>query len=300
MPSPVTHPHAASAARQLAVPLPDGTQLSTHIEGPADGPGTVVLVHGLSVTSALWRRHVPLLTEQNLRVVRYDQRGHGHSTRGAAPLTLDQLADDLAHLIGHAAPRRSLVLAGHSMGAMTLMRLTARHPRLAPRISGLVLVSPPPGGLSTRTGNGAGQALLAGSRDLLATACTRAPRLLDTVRRQLPATSRWTLRPPTTRGASPQPLPCRQGLHALPTADIAALWNDLTQQHHDPAPLQALGQRVQILAGEQDAHIPADETRRLAQLLPEAQLEIVPDATHALPLRQPQLIADRITAAARR
>ncbi|MEU7606122.1 alpha/beta hydrolase [Streptomyces sp. NPDC041003] len=293
---PVTHAHTSATSRPLAVALPDGARVSAHIDGPDDGSATVVLVHGLSVTSALWRRHVPLLARQNLRVVRYDQRGHGHSTRGTAPLTLNQLADDLAYLLGAAAPHGPIALAGHSMGAMTLMRLTARHPHLAPRITSLVLISPPHAGLSTRTGSGAGQALVTRSRNLLAHACARTPRLLDALRRLLPATSRWALCPLAPVEVPAQPLPCRHGLHTLPTADIAALWHDLTEQHHDLDPLRALGQRVRILAGDRDTHIPADQARRLAQRLPEAKLQVLPEATHALPLRHPLLVTEHIAA----
>ncbi|MFG2996566.1 alpha/beta fold hydrolase [Streptomyces sp. NPDC048340] len=257
----------------------------------------MVLVHGLSVTAALWRGHVPLLARQGLRVVRYDQRGHGHSTRGTAPLNLNRLADDLAQLINATAPSGPLVLVGHSMGAMTLMRLTARHPHLAPRITRLVLISPPHAGVSTRTGTGPAQAVLTAGRNLLAHACTHVPRLLDAIRRHAPATSRWALRPLSPVALPLKPPSCRQGLHALRTADIAALWHDLTAQRHNLAPLKALGGRVRILAGEWDTHIPAHQTRYLAQGLPQAQFQVVPEATHALPLRHPHLVAEHIAAA---
>ncbi|MGA5065303.1 alpha/beta fold hydrolase [Streptomyces exfoliatus] len=256
---------------------------------------TAVLVHGLSVTAALWRSHVPLLLREGIRVVRYDQRAHGFSTRGTAALSLNQLADDLAHLLVTAAPRGPLVLAGHSMGAMTLMRLVERHPHLAPRIRGLVLISPPYGGISTRTGSGPAQSFLTLGRNLLASACTHAPYVLDAARRRLPDTSRWALRPHVQRASGALPLPCRKGLHTTATGDIAALWHDLAGQQPDPGPLQQLAGRIHLLAGSLDALIPPEQTGRLAACLPDAQLEIVPDATHALPLRHAQLVTDRIT-----
>ncbi|MEU2263926.1 alpha/beta hydrolase [Streptomyces sp. NPDC019645] len=279
-----------------SVRLPDGARLATYLDGSAHAPVTAVLVHGLSVTADLWRSHVPLLAGEGIRVVRYDQRAHGRSTRGTAALSLDQLADDLTHLLQATVPRGPLLLAGHSMGAMTLMRLVARHRELAPRIRGLLLISPPYGGISTRTGTGPAQSLLTLSRNLLASACTHTPRLLDATRRRLPTTSRWALRSDHTHPASDRlPLSCRKGLHATATSDIAALWHDLAGQQPDPNPLQQLGDRVHLLAGRLDAHIPPEQTRRLAALLPDAQLEIVPDATHSLPLRHAQLVTDRIT-----
>ncbi|MET9956240.1 alpha/beta hydrolase [Streptomyces sp. NPDC006339] len=278
-----------------AIRLPDGAQLATYVDGPAQAPVTAVLVHGLSVTAALWRSHAPLLASEGMRVVRYDQRAHGYSTRGTAPLSLNQLADDLALVLETAAPRGPLVLAGHSMGSMTLMRLVARHPALVPRIHGLVLISPPHGGISTRTGTGPAQSFLTLGRNLLASACTHAPHLLDTVRRRLPTNNRWALHTHARPASGVLPLPCRKGLHAMVTGDIAALWHDLASQQPDPHPLQQLGERVHLLAGSLDAHIPPEQTSRLAVCLPEAQLETVAGATHALPLRHAQLVTERIS-----
>ncbi|WP_405734805.1 alpha/beta hydrolase [Streptomyces sp. NBC_01537] len=282
-----------TAPWQAEVHLPDGARLTAYADGPQHASVTVVLVHGLSVTSALWRTHVPLLVGQGFRVVRYDQRAHGRSTRGTTTLSLDQLADDLAHLIDHVAPHSPLVLAGHSMGAMTLMRLVTRRTDLAPRIRGLLLLSAPYSGISTRTGTGPGPCLLAFGRDLLTAVCTHAPGLVDAARRLLPNTSRWALRQPAP--ASADPLACRQGLHAMATADIAELWLDLTHQRHAHGPLRQLGDRVHLMAGGLDTHIPAGQTRRLAAMLPSAQLEIVPDAAHSLPVRHARLVTHRIT-----
>ncbi|MFE0703532.1 alpha/beta fold hydrolase [Streptomyces sp. NPDC058872] len=276
------------------IQLPDGARLSTYVDGPAQAPVTAVLVHGLSVTAALWRSHVPLLLHEGMRVVRYDHRAHGNSTRGTAALNLDQLADDLAQVLDTTAPQGPLVLAGHSMGAMTVMRLVARHPRFAPRIRGLVLISPPYGGISTRTGTGPAHSFLALVRNLLVSACTHTPYLLDAVRRSLPATSRWALRPPTHPESGARPLPCRQGLHTMATGDIAALWHDLADQQPGPGALRQLGNRVHLLAGSLDTHIPPEQTNRLAACLPSARLETIPDATHALPLRHAQLVSERI------
>jgi pimeloyl-ACP methyl ester carboxylesterase len=181
------------------------------------------------------------------------------------------------------------------MGAMTLMRLVTRRTDLAPRVRGLLLLSAPYGGISTRTGTSPGQCLVAFGRDVLTATCTHAPGLVDAARRLLPNTSRWALRRPATPAAGTDPLPCRQGLHAMATADIAELWHGLTHQRHSPGPLQQLGDRVHLMAAGLDTHIPAEQTRRLAGILPSARLEIVPHAAHSLPVRHARLITDRIT-----
>src|SRR5690606_31084170 len=77
------------------------------------------------------------------RLVFYDQRSHGRSSR-AAPghATIDDLATDLAAVIGTAAPTGPLVLVGHSMGGMALLALAGRDPDLfADRVHGVALLS---------------------------------------------------------------------------------------------------------------------------------------------------------------
>ncbi|MEU5800035.1 alpha/beta fold hydrolase [Streptomyces sp. NPDC047804] len=148
--------------------LPDGAELTAYLDAPADAPVTLVLVHGLSVTADLWRLHTPPLAAQGVRVVRYDQRAHGQSTRGTAPIRLGKLADDLSFRIDSCVPHGPLVLAGHSMGGMILQSLTTMRPDLLPRIQGLLLISTPDGPVTTRPVPGLRTRPLSWGRDLLA------------------------------------------------------------------------------------------------------------------------------------
>jgi pimeloyl-ACP methyl ester carboxylesterase len=81
------------------------------------------------------------LREQGHRVVLYDQRGHGASTRGTAPLAPDTLAHDLEAVLD-ATDVSDVVLAGHSMGGMTVMALATYRPDvLRTRAKATVLVA---------------------------------------------------------------------------------------------------------------------------------------------------------------
>ena len=74
-------------------------------------------------------------------MVLYDQRGHGASTRGTAPLAIETLAHDLAAVLD-ATDVHDAVLAGHSMGGMTIMSLATHRPDvLRERAKAAVLVS---------------------------------------------------------------------------------------------------------------------------------------------------------------
>jgi pimeloyl-ACP methyl ester carboxylesterase len=96
------------------------------------------------------------LVEQGCRVVIYDQRGHGASTRGAAPLSIETLAHDFA-LVLETLDAHDAVLAGHSMGGITIMSLaTHRLEVLNERTRAIVLVSTTATGAGPGSGSGSG------------------------------------------------------------------------------------------------------------------------------------------------
>jgi non-heme chloroperoxidase len=116
----------------------DGADLALWDTG--EGP-TVVLPHCWGCTHAIWVPVARRLVESGHRVVLYDQRGHGASSRGTAQLTIETLADDLAAVLA-ARQVDDAVLAGHSMGGMTIMALAAHRPEvLAARSRAIVLVA---------------------------------------------------------------------------------------------------------------------------------------------------------------
>jgi pimeloyl-ACP methyl ester carboxylesterase len=120
----------------------DGTRLNVEVYGRADRP-TVVLVHGWTCSIAFWNRQLRDLA-RDFRVVCYDQRGHGASGEpGASGYGIDGLADDLsAVLTATVPPGEKVVLAGHSMGGMTVVGLADRHPeQLRRQVAGAVITN---------------------------------------------------------------------------------------------------------------------------------------------------------------
>lgn len=286
------------ATEVLSVSAADGTGLSVYRDTsarPRSDGATIVLVHGASVTADLWRVHTRHLTSLGFNVLRYDQRAHGHTPRGQAPLTIKQLADDLHHILRALAPTGSLVLAGHSLGALILQELAALHAQLLPRIRGMVLLSATAHGASVMPGHSPRALLLAAGRSLFALTCTHTPQTVDRVRRLLPDTHPYTLTPRPGTGPHDRPPPCRHGVRHTPTADLAALWQSLRRYRARHLPvLEQLGGRLLLMAGADDQHIPAAHTAQLSDRLGGARLEILPRTTHALPIRHPALISARI------
>ena len=86
----------------------------------------VVLIHGWPLSSASWEKQVPALLEAGYRVIAYDRRGFGESSKPAAGYDYDTLADDLASLVDH-LDLRDITLVGHSMGGGDVVRYLTRH-----------------------------------------------------------------------------------------------------------------------------------------------------------------------------
>ncbi len=100
----------------------------------AAGAGVaVVLVHGLALDARMWDDQVPAL-EDIARVVRYDLRGFGRSTRDAD--TSYSHADDLWRLLDHLGIDEA-VLVGLSMGGRVVVEATLAVPE---RVRALVLL----------------------------------------------------------------------------------------------------------------------------------------------------------------
>jgi pimeloyl-ACP methyl ester carboxylesterase len=124
------------------VRTPDGAELALwDLDGDGPDAPVVVLPHCWGCSHEMWIPVARRLRESGHRVVLYDQRGHGASTRGTAPLALETLARDLEAVL-EGTNVRDAVLAGHSMGGMTIMSLAAYRPRvLKERAKATVLVS---------------------------------------------------------------------------------------------------------------------------------------------------------------
>ncbi|HEX7211011.1 MAG TPA: alpha/beta hydrolase [Propionibacteriaceae bacterium] len=109
---------------------PDGVVLHTEVdEGEADDI-TLVLVHGYALNLDCWHFQ-RLHFRGQLRQVLYDLRSHGRSSRSEAELCrIPQLAEDLYQVLQELVGHAPVILVGHSMGGMTIMRLAQVHPEL--------------------------------------------------------------------------------------------------------------------------------------------------------------------------
>lgn len=111
----------------MTVRAADGTPLHAEVFGPPDGY-PIVLTHGFVCAIRAWSHQIADLST-DYRVIAFDHRGHGRSgvpRRGA--YSLKHLASDLDCVLDAVlAPDERALIAGHSMGGMTIQAWSSRY-----------------------------------------------------------------------------------------------------------------------------------------------------------------------------
>jgi pimeloyl-ACP methyl ester carboxylesterase len=117
--------------------LATGVTVSYATQGNPDGPA-LILLHEWAGAIGAFDRLVPHLPPR-LRVLAFDQRGHGDSDRPEHGYALRDFADDVVAFMD-ALDVATAVLLGASSGGYVAQQVALDHPE---RVSGLVLVGAP-------------------------------------------------------------------------------------------------------------------------------------------------------------
>src|SRR3954464_13281211 len=126
----------------------DGVDLHVEVEENAGAQLTVVLAHGFTARLAEWQLQREALRPR-ARLVLFDQRGHGRSGwTDLTKATIDRPGRDLGQVLDATTPEGPVVLAGHSMGGMSVLALARQRPELfGTRVVGAFLLATSAGGL---------------------------------------------------------------------------------------------------------------------------------------------------------
>jgi non-heme chloroperoxidase len=273
------------AGERLVVRTDDGADLAVTVAGPdpqTDGP-TAVLAHCWTGGREVWAPVAHRLLRRGFRVVLYDQRGHGSSTVGDDGFTIPRLGHDLRAVI-EAAEARDAVLAGHSMGGMTIQSLAAEHLDLvADQVSGIVLVATAASGLSR------------GRQD---TVLQRAVASRSVERLMGRSLGHALVRGVVGRSVSRNHLVMTRDLFCACDPEARLGWLTAMQAMDLREGIARLDVPVTVVAGHRDILTPMSRARELAETIPGAQLVRLPDHGHMLPLEAPDEVAEAIVQAA--
>jgi pimeloyl-ACP methyl ester carboxylesterase len=237
------------------------------------GP-VVVLVHGITSTSATWANVLPYLAER-FTVIAPDLLGHGESAKPRGDYSLGAYASgirDLLMALGH----ERATFVGHSLGGGVAMQLAYQFPEHCER---LVLVSS--GGLGRDITALLRAASLPGSELVLPLLVNErvlgAGRLVGRLLRRVGLRVHTDLEEVLRGHASLSDGEARAAfIHTLRT--IVDPWG----QRVDASDRLYLAQAIPflILWGERDPIIPVEHAREAHQLVPGSRLELFPNAGH--------------------
>src|SRR5215207_10050773 len=100
-------------------------ELFYDLTGPEGAP-VAAFSNSIGTTLEMWDAQARALSNR-YRCLRYDTRGHGRSPVVDRPVTIEDLADDLAGLLDALGVERAHIV-GLSLGGMTAQAFGARHP----------------------------------------------------------------------------------------------------------------------------------------------------------------------------
>ncbi|MGY2876196.1 pimeloyl-ACP methyl ester carboxylesterase [Marmoricola sp. URHA0025 HA25] len=274
----------------------DGLELDVRTYGPEDAGLAVALAHCWTLNQEDWHYQVRALQREfghRIRIVTWDHRGHGGSD--AAPkrsCTIDHLARDMADVLDAHAPHGKLVLAGHSIGGMTMMALAQQRPEVYDRVVGAAFVATSSGQLDTVT--------------------LGLPEMGPFVRAQIPRALALRSRTLTRRARRRAPIIERQvvrrflfgrpmrladaaltveGIINCSSATLVGFYEDCMRHDRADALKVLDGIPTHVLVGTRDLLTPPAHARRIADHVEGAVLTVVPDAGHMLTLERDELVS---------
>jgi pimeloyl-ACP methyl ester carboxylesterase len=259
----------------------NGTGTEFFLREAGDGP-PILLIHGMGGDADVWGEAFDQLAEKH-RVIAYDRRGFTRS-RQEPVADVRVHADDAAELLATLGAAPATVV-GWSSGGVVALDLAIRH---ADRVSGLVLEEPP---LHLKRAPGFRMAVGIGKAQVL--------KVVKDDRAASEALLRWAFLH-TSGGTYFDRLrpEMREAMLANGRANMIELKFG-TGERLRSREISAIGCPVMCVAGELSDRSLLRATRKIARLLPRAEVRQIAGAGHTLHLERPGEFAAAVTEAVR-
>lgn len=244
-------------------------ELHHHLEGPEDAP-VLVMSNSLGTTLTMWDEQVPALRER-FRLLRYDHRGHGGSPVPSGPYNIEDLGRDVLVLLDRLKVAR-FSFCGLSIGGMVGMWLASEAPE---RVERLVLCCTSarfaPDSFDSRARTVRAEGVSAIADAVVERWFTPA------FREDRPEVAEWARRMLLESPAEGYAGCCE----AVRDADLSGRLGTI------PVP-------TLVIAGADDPAAPPDQSELIRDSIPDASLEIIPDAAHLANIEQPEAVTQAI------
>jgi pimeloyl-ACP methyl ester carboxylesterase len=250
--------------------------VALEVEDHGDGV-PVVLLHGFPLSSEMWIPVRPAV-EQAARLITPDLRGFGGSDAPQGGYGMETMAGDVLGLVDRLGLER-IVLGGHSMGGYVALRFAAAHPE---RLAGLILVSTR-ASVDTPEGKARRETAIERIRRGETTA------FLDEFVPNLVG--------PSTRKRAPRQLAEMRAIAGdVPDHVLSGCLAGMRDRPDSSEMLRGLHVPALVIAGEEDAVVPAEAARAMADVLPNARLAVIPLSGHTPSVERPIPTAEAMLA----
>ena len=236
--------------------------------GDHSGPA-IVLIHGFPFSHEMWNPQIEFL-KNHFRVIACDVRGHGKSELGDGQYTLELFVDDLIALLDHLRLEK-VVLCGLSMGGYIALRAIERNPE---RFRALILCD-------TTSNADSNEAKL------------RRAASIKTVKRTgvVPYAQEFlkaVLTQQTIQNKLDLVSAVRSMIESNSSVGICGTLLALAGRTETTPSLPKIHVPTLILVGEHDKITPPELSEKMNALIPNSNLQIVPNAAHLSNLENPE------------
>jgi pimeloyl-ACP methyl ester carboxylesterase len=128
--SPFAFAQDETAAPQTGYASVNGLEMYYEIHGTGE---PLVVLHGAYASIPLMGELIPRLAETR-QVIAPELQGHGRTADIDRPITYEQMADDVAGLLGEIGVEQADIF-GYSMGGGVALQVAIRHPELVDRLA---------------------------------------------------------------------------------------------------------------------------------------------------------------------
>jgi pimeloyl-ACP methyl ester carboxylesterase len=245
-----------AGCKPITAPTPEATAITdtAKVNGidlyyRIEGDGPpLLLLHGGLANSDYWSKEIPVLAKK-FKVIAVDSRGHGRSTFTDEPISYELMASDVVALLDTLHIERA-DLVGWSDGGIIGLELAIHHPE---RLNKVVAYGANYNPFGVRADIGQNEKF----NKFIEQAAADYQKIA-------PDPTRWDAF----------------------LANISNMW--ATEPNFTPEQLGAITTPILILDGKEEEAIDTNHTKKMADLIPGAELILMPGVGHFAPLEKPE------------
>ncbi len=228
----------------------------------------LVLLHPFPVHREFWRPIIKSLSG-DYRVVLPDLRGHGNSSVGNSPATMQMHAEDISAVLRDARIERA-IFGGVSIGGYVLFEFWRRHRE---QVKALILAC-------TRASGETLQGKADRERSIEHVQRCGTEHFFDAMVKNVMAPQTRLNRPDIAASA-------REMMNSMPVEALVALQRGMAERPDSMSTLQTIKVPTLVICGAQDSLVRVGEMEQMQRMIRESKFEVLSDAGHYAIYEQP-------------